>query len=232
MVVKTVAPGRHPGSFQMADTASRPSITAASYDRLADEYAARIYDELANKPLDRELLDRFARELGAAGTVCDLGCGPGHVARFLRERGANVVGMDLSAGMVGKARALNPDVVFEVGDMLALPVKDEAWSGIAAFYSIIHIPPGRVVDALSEMWRSLQPGGLLLVAFHVGEEIRHVEELWEVAVNLDFHFFSVELMAAWMRQAGFVVEDVIRRDPYPEVEVQTQRAYVFARRPL
>src|SRR5438874_1176185 len=54
-----------------------------SYDRIAEEYAARIAGELEHKPLDRMLLDEFAGRVKAAGRVCELGCGPGHVARYL-----------------------------------------------------------------------------------------------------------------------------------------------------
>ena len=75
-----------------------------SYDRLAEEYANRIADELQHKPLDRELLDRFARDVEGLGEVCDMGCGPGHVARYLRDAGASVFGLDLSPGMVEQAQ--------------------------------------------------------------------------------------------------------------------------------
>jgi hypothetical protein len=44
--------------------------TQLSYDRLADEYVRRIYNELNDKPLDRELLDRFAAKLRSVGPVC------------------------------------------------------------------------------------------------------------------------------------------------------------------
>ena len=57
-----------------------------SYDRLAEEYARRIADELQHKPLDRELLDRFAKQTKGRGEVCDMGCGPGHVARYRADR--------------------------------------------------------------------------------------------------------------------------------------------------
>jgi 2-polyprenyl-3-methyl-5-hydroxy-6-metoxy-1,4-benzoquinol methylase len=71
-----------------------------SYDKVADDYVARIYAELQYKPLDRQLLDRFALRLRGAGLACDIGCGPGHVARYLREQGAEVCGVDLSSGMI------------------------------------------------------------------------------------------------------------------------------------
>ena len=55
-----------------------------SYDTVAREYADEIYGELANKPFDREVLNRFADRAQGRGPVCDLGCGPGQIARYLR----------------------------------------------------------------------------------------------------------------------------------------------------
>src|SRR6266852_3505167 len=112
----------------------------SSYDLLAEEYAARIYDELKGKPLDCERLDRFAARLQRAGKVCDLGCGPGHVARYLYERGVDVFGLDLSPKTVEHARKLNPGIEFRQGNMLALDAEDAAWAAALAFYSIIHVP--------------------------------------------------------------------------------------------
>ena len=49
-----------------------------SYDRVADEYVRRIFDELQHKPLDRQFLDRFAASVRDVGPTCDMGCGTGH----------------------------------------------------------------------------------------------------------------------------------------------------------
>ncbi|HET6218015.1 MAG TPA: class I SAM-dependent methyltransferase, partial [Acidobacteriaceae bacterium] len=49
-----------------------------------------------------------------------MGCGPGHVARYLRNAGVTVFGLDLSTGMLEQARQLNPDISFREGNMLAL----------------------------------------------------------------------------------------------------------------
>ena len=91
-----------------------------SYDRVAEEYVKRIFDELEHKPLDRQLLDRLAERVRGLGPVCDLGCGPGHVARYLRDREVDVFGIDLSPGMVRQARRLSPEIEFTQGNMLAL----------------------------------------------------------------------------------------------------------------
>ena len=58
-----------------------------SYDRVAAEYAAQLAGELAHKPFDREWLDRFAARVRGRGLACDVGCGPGHVARYLNDQG-------------------------------------------------------------------------------------------------------------------------------------------------
>jgi SAM-dependent methyltransferase len=202
-----------------------------SYDRVANEYARRLYDELRHKPLDRQLLDRFVNGVRSLGLVCDLGCGPGQVARYLHERGVSVCGVDLSAGMIAQARELNPGIEFSQGDMRSLDVLDDAWAGIAAFYAIVNLEPAEVTQALREMWRVLRPPGLLLLSFHIGKEVEHVEDLWGCAVCLDFYFFRTEDVTKYLLAAGFEIEEIVERGPYgPEVEYQSRRAYVFARK--
>jgi SAM-dependent methyltransferase len=206
------------------------NTTQISYDRVAQEYAQRIYGELAHKPFDRKMLD-WLRER-TTGKLCDLGCGPGQIARYLHDQGATVCGVDLSPGMVAEAQRLNPDIEFQQGNLLALDMLPAAsLGGIAAFYCLIHIPREQMVAALQELKRVLQPDGLLLLTFHIGSEVRHLEEWWGTPVALDFLFFEREEMKAYLTTAGFELAEVIERDPYPEVEVATRRAYIFARKP-
>jgi SAM-dependent methyltransferase len=214
------------------DFAAWSSKLRSSYDSVADEYAAHIYDELRHKPLDRELLDRLATRVGGLGPICDLGCGPGQVARYLRDQGAAAFGVDLSEGMLAQARRLNPDLEFHQGDMLALSDPDESWGGAAVFYSLIHIPRDRVPQALAELRRVLRPGGALLIAVHIGQETVHRDELWGRPISIDFIFYEPEVLERQLREAGFVVDQVVVREPYPEVEVATRRAYLMAHKPL
>jgi ubiquinone/menaquinone biosynthesis C-methylase UbiE len=202
-----------------------------SYDAVAQEYVRRIYDELRHKPLDRQLLDQFAAKVRWKGLACDLGCGPGQVARFLHERGIEVCGVDLSGAMIEQGRRLNPDIEFHQRNMLAMDVPDDSWAGIAAFYAIVNFPPGDLPAVAREMFRVLKGGGLLLLSFHVGDSTVHFDEWWETKVCVDFYYFTVEQVTASLRSAGFDIEQSIERDPYPEVEYQSRRAYIFARKP-
>jgi ubiquinone/menaquinone biosynthesis C-methylase UbiE len=212
-----------------------PTLTNSirdSYNRLANEYATHLFGELQHKPLDRELLNRFAFEVKGRGEVCDMGCGPGQVARYLHQAGVDVFGLDLSPEMLEQARTLNPDIRFREGNMLALELEDQVLAGITAFYAIVNLPEESLPLVFREMRRVLQSGGLLLLGFHTGDEVVRVEEMWKQPVTLQFFFFQPSAVRRHLESAGFEIEDLIEREPYaPEVEHQSQRAYIFARRP-
>jgi ubiquinone/menaquinone biosynthesis C-methylase UbiE len=214
-------------------TNERTSIEAirSSYDGVADVYAAAMFDELKNKPFDRDLLTRFAAATAGRGRVCDMGCGPGQIARFLREAGADVFGLDLSAGMIEQARRLNPGMEFVTGNMLALDLADSSLAGIAAFYAIVNLPPEIRPLAFREMARVLQPGGLLLLTFHIGGDVVTTELLGR-PITMGFYVLDRSTIEAELRATGFEIVEVLERDPYPPpIEHQSRRAYVFARKP-
>jgi SAM-dependent methyltransferase len=204
-----------------------------SYDLLSTSYAEHTYNELADKPFDRHILNRFVDEKPAEGPVCDLGCGPGQVARYLNDAGVAAIGIDLSPQMIEQARSLNPAIHFRQGDMLSLDIKAGTISGITAFYSIVNLPEELVTLAFREMARVLRPGGLLLLAFHIGDEVVRPQELWGNRTSLEFHFFSVESITRHLSSVGFDRIRAFVRDPYaPNVEYQSRRAYIFATRSL
>src|SRR5690349_12438194 len=82
----------------------RRDDTRASYDTVAARYANEIATELANKPFDREFLDRFAESVKGKGKVVELGSGPAHVSAYLKERGVDITALDLSPQMVQQAK--------------------------------------------------------------------------------------------------------------------------------
>lgn len=211
-------------------TDKRQSDLAASYDRVARQYAAEYFDELSRKPFDRALLDEFAAEVRGRGPVCELGCGPGQVARYLHERGVEVSGIDLSWEMVNCARRLNPDIAFAQGDMLALGAADETFAGLVSFYAVVHLARADVPRALKEMWRVLRPGAPLLFSFHGGEgELRRAEWYGE-PVSVFVTLFTGDEMSGYLTAAGFAVEQIAAREPYP-FEYPTPRLYARARKP-
>ena len=199
---------------------------AVAYDLVAETYERRFVDELAGKPRDRELLDGLAAASG--GLVVDLGCGPGQVGRYVRDRGPQVVGVDVSHGMaVRAARRLTAAVV---ADMRWLPFADRALGGVVAFYSVIHLPRADLAVAFAEVLRVLEPGGRLLVSAHEGDGDVEVHDLLGHEVDLDASFFRLDELEDAATAAGLEVVTSERRPPY-EGEGSTTRLYVTALRP-
>jgi SAM-dependent methyltransferase len=209
-----------------------------SYDAVTDAYIERVHGELIHKPLDRALLTAFAEQVlaafGPGASICDAGCGPGHVGAFLADHGLAVTGIDLSPAMIERARVLHPSLAFDVGTMTALEAEDGRWQGVIAFYSLIHLTSDEELRAaLHEFHRTLVEDGYLLVAVHLGEHgdaTVHADDMLGVSVDMEFRFFGAEQLAAEIATAGFNVVAQVIRAPYPDVEVQTTRAYILARR--
>ncbi len=200
---------------------------AASYNSAAHAYAQNLSHELTQKPLDRHLLNRFAEAIPDKGLVADLGCGPGHIAKYLHEHGVTVCGIDLSSEMVRCAASLCPGVAFQTGDLRKLDFSNASFAGIVAFYSIVHSTVDELSIAFREWRRVLRPGGLLLLAFHVGDEVVHVEDLWGAPVNLDFRFHQPKEVIKLLSEAGIRVTEHIEREPYEKVEYPSRRCYLF-----
>lgn len=213
----------------------------ASYDAVAQRYAEEIGDELLTKPVDRALYGCFAelvRELvGDGRSVGDVGCGPGHVTRYLTGLGLTVHGVDVSPGMIAVARRRHPHLRFELGTLARLPAADGEWAGAVAPYSIIHLDRDGRRAGFAELARVITSGGWLLVAFHTSDDERpagavaHLERWWDTPVDLDFHFLDPDEVTADIAAAGFRVMSRTERAPWPRIEHQSRRCYVLALRP-
>ena len=198
------------------------------YDRVAEPYARHFLDELDHKPLDRALLAAF-EQTAPPGPIADLGCGPGHVARYLHGLGRDVIGVDVSPGMVEIARRSSPGPEYRVGTMLDLDLADCSLGGAIAFYSIIHLTARELPVAFTELGRTLRPEGVALLAFHTGRHLFHLDNMMGVEVSLDFHFHPPDVVRRLLEDAGLTVDWDLRRQPSGS-EVQTERCYLLARR--
>jgi 2-polyprenyl-3-methyl-5-hydroxy-6-metoxy-1,4-benzoquinol methylase len=97
------------------------------YDEYATEYAAYASDREGKEIKDEPFLSRFLEAIGDVSglTMLDAGCGEGYLARILTQRGANVIGMEISSRLVEAARAKDPQgtIVYQVAD-LSQPLPD------------------------------------------------------------------------------------------------------------
>jgi SAM-dependent methyltransferase len=205
--------------------------TRESYDATADDYVVWIAAELAAKPLDRAMLSAFASLV--SGPVADVGCGAGRVTAHLTSLGVDAFGIDLSPGMIDAARRAHPGLRFEVGSMLSLDLPAGSLGGLVAWYSTIHVPDPLLPKVFAGFHRALAPGGYLLLAFQVGDDVRHLSSAGGHEVSLDFHRRRPSTVADLLRAAGFTMRAELVRQPdeegsFPEL---TPQAYLLARKP-
>ncbi len=142
--------------------------TINSYDQVAEEYTARTRIE-GDRKFCEKMLDRTSDILPPKPRIIDLGCGDGRDVAYLGRKGADVVGIDLSAEMVKLARRANPHQTFLKMDMRNTVFPDESFHGIWASASIIHIPKAQIHTLEREVYRILEPQGVFAFSFKLGE---------------------------------------------------------------
>lgn len=144
--------------------------TAASYDNIADKFAAQWFDHPPVRPLEL-----FADALPRAARVLDAGCGPGHHARFLAARGHDVVGIDLSAAMLQIARSRVRSASFLRMDLQDLRFPPGTFDGIWCAGAAMHIPREEIVAVFRSFRRLVRPGGMVGINMQVGRRSEIVE---------------------------------------------------------
>lgn len=103
--------------------------------------------------------------LSAGSNLLEVGCGTGVLAREavkLVGTQGSVTGIDLSESMLGVARRLAPEALFQQGDVQKLPFSDHNFDHVIASFVLMFVPDQ--ITAIKEMWRVLKPGGKLAVS--------------------------------------------------------------------
>jgi SAM-dependent methyltransferase len=107
-------------------------------------------------------------------SLIDVGCGPGHDAKFWKDHGVHVLGIDSSSEMIARARANYPELDFQVSDLMSLDEKlpkpfDAAWLA----YVVLHIPPALCLEALRNVRKLVRPGGTVFIATTIAPQSRY-----------------------------------------------------------
>lgn len=192
-----------------------------------DEYGAvaPIYDAAtawALDPLRRELADVVGRE--RAGTVLDLCCGTGRQCYFYAGAGRDVVGLDLSAGMIRRTARLETSQVarmnFVRSDAGRLPFPDSSFAVSTIALALHEKPPGMHPVILQEMLRVTVAGGLIAVVDYLSPQTGAQSALsWGVKAverlaGRDHHAHYAE----YMRKGG--LEGLLARQGLTPVEIR------------
>jgi len=139
------------------DTAAFKAFRQREWDDVAADPAARRDTTLFSVAAGgaEALLD--AVRAGPGVRILDVACGPGLWTAAALRRGASLVGVDLSPGMVEEARRVNPGGEFLVGDAERLELGDRSFDAVTCHFGIQML--GEPERGLREALRVLRPGG-------------------------------------------------------------------------
>ncbi|MGZ0146666.1 DUF480 domain-containing protein [Kribbella sp. WER1] len=212
--------------------ATRDERVRSAYDAVATAYADELLDELEGLPFERWLLDRVIADADGRPIV-EVGAGPGHVTAYLADRDADATGIDVSPEMVAEARRRFPRLRFEVGDLrrLGRPPASSGWAAVLAWYSLIHLAATELPETIGALTRPLDPGGLLVLALHAGDEVRHVDEFLGHEVSLDYVLHNPAAIVQLLESAGLTDIEWYLRGPLASHAETTNRLYLVARTP-
>ena len=138
-----------------------PVESARTY-ALFEERFRGTREEIRERQLDA--LRFVAPFVGSESPVLDIGCGRGEWLELLRDAGIRAYGVDLNGAMVQQALEAGVDARHENAlEHLSDSVEESSLQAVTAFHLVEHVPQSVLIQLVRLVFRSLQPGGQLLV---------------------------------------------------------------------
>ena len=188
------------------------SNTIETYNFIAKHYA----DEWVSKP-DLEIVDFFITSLNKGDHILDIGCGPGHYSKIFHGKGFEVIGIDLSEGMLEQARTRVSQNIFQKMDMRALKFNNNSFDALWICASSPHIPKDFIFQALSEWKRVLKEDGILFINAIIGnapyrlESSVEIDEKRQVPGRFFQWYPSEEEFVSILQKAGFSTFHIVSK---------------------
>ncbi|MFD0365834.1 class I SAM-dependent DNA methyltransferase [Nocardia sp. GCM10030253] len=197
-------------SFADFDRRNYPTVDVATgYDGWAPTYEQTVMDEMDLALLERLQHPEWARVRRAA----DLGCGTGRTGAWLRGRGiSSIDGVDVSAGMLERARARDAHTTLVEADVRDTGLPSGAYDLVISSLIDEHLP--KLAPYYAEAWRLAAPGAsCVMVSYHpqfmmvTGMPTHYTTSSGEsVAISTDLHLVSEHVSAAL--EAGWVLTEM------------------------
>ena len=198
--------------FQLLGMAGHGQKRKTDYD-----VASRNFDTVRKKTTPDDHWNRAVVKWGRIGPdsrVLDIGCGTGRHSVGISGCGAEVLGMDYSAGMLSRANSKTRGCWMR-GDAANLPVDASKFDTAMMILVLQHVDDEPA--AISEAWRALRPGGTLLIATVSHSRIkRHITRLFPGLARIDLDRFMPVPELEWhIRNQGFIEvrDDIVRTEP-------------------
>lgn len=209
---------------------------------MPDEYIARTlnaynadpkkYEDATKDMVLHDELDEFlARIPNKEFPILDAGCAFGRDTNLFTKRGFEVEGIDMSSGLIKRAKELYPDLSFQEMDIRHLKFPDETFSAIWCNATILHLKDQDITKTLNEFRRVLIPGGVIAVSVKegIGEE-EFIEKFSSNSARY-FNYQTMDTLRLLVEGSGFKVVKIYtinEREKYGPKNRDLNWIYCFA----
>lgn len=169
-----------------------------AYDAHAKNVVEMLGAEVSTADPDRAVIEPWADTV--KGRILDVGSGTGRWAGHLAGLGHHIDGLEPVERLVDIARTAHPAVPFRLGAIDDLAGSDVRWAGILAWYSLIHLGPGDLPNALATLRSVLEDDGTMLMSFFSGLRLEPFDHPVTTAYR-----WPLPDMTRTLNQAGFKV---------------------------
>ncbi len=149
------------------------TITSKWYDETG-ERCLRFYKKSQDNEIIqlKEILEKIPRK----SKILDAGCGSGKpVAKFLSQKGYQVIGIDISKELIKQARKNTPKTEFKIMSMYELKFPAKTFDAIVSFFAILHLEKSKVLKVFKRFHKVLKDKGYLLFSVNKGKEEGYFE---------------------------------------------------------
>ncbi|UAY52218.1 class I SAM-dependent methyltransferase [Ferruginibacter albus] len=137
-----------------------------TYENKITDNAA--YPFLYGRKIVLKQFEELLLQLPKGSSVLDVGCGTGHLTKWIKDQGYNVVGVEPSKGMREFAEKNFPDIRFINSISSEIPLADNSFDLILAFEVLRYMDESETINTYKEFHRLLKPGGKFFVT-HVNK---------------------------------------------------------------
>lgn len=203
-------------------------LSVSRFDEFAEEFSRQFVSVEAYA----DSLDWFCSRIkNARPKILELGCGPGNVTRFLKNRfpESRITAVDLAPKMIQIARKALPGVDFRVMDVREVSTIDEKYDAILCAFCLPFLSKQDTAKLISDCADLLVEGGVIYLSTMEGDEHKAGFETTSFSGNSEI-FFNYHLqqdLETVLIQSGFVIDRIKLQDySEPDGSITTDMIFV------
>ena len=189
-----------------------------------DKYA-KFYADFTSEKIFQFQLNKFISFIPRGGKALDAGCGAGRDVGYFDEEGLDVLGIDMSEGLLNEAKERFPESKFEKMDFQKTSFQEESFDGIWCMASLSDVPKKETNKAIKEFKRIIKPDGIIYAATKKGEGEGLIKKQKYGDSPRFYSLFTQEELEKIFINEGFEIISSMTSD-----DNGTQWVEVFARR--